>query len=224
MRRITNCSLLQAAHVLSVPWCFDQLWESCNGSAAIPDENAKDKCCRFDGHVSVLRHTGIQADEYQDRSHWHRGVGRLLHARSSGLETAGYPESRHFLSLLCACVTFVLAGIPTWHRPRRWSNGRIFFPAIFGSITKLKIPHVEQALPKCSFWPGNSWKSAKLAGFWLCSCLESLWWLLYNSYQYLQTKLQLTENFKPKTHTLKHPGVIWMQRQHKNSIHSTVKD
>lgn len=95
---------------------FDRLWESCNHSAALLDTNKKDKRCRFDGHVSVCAPVSRQTSTRIDRTDpsW-----PPLHPRSSGLQAVGYPESRHFLSLLCVCVTFACAGIPLWLRPRR---------------------------------------------------------------------------------------------------------
>lgn len=109
-------------HVIS-SLVFDRLWKSCSRSAALPDTNTKDKRCRFDGHVSVCTLVSRQTSTRIDRTGGDPRAGRDLRARSSGLQAAGYPESRHFLSLqrvsVCVCVTFVRAGIPSWLRPRR---------------------------------------------------------------------------------------------------------
>lgn len=157
--------------------------ESFSSLPGLADAYMKHKRFRFDGHVGMLQLRVLVSRQIStriDHTDTDPSVGRCLNTQS--LQTVrplwfrNCGESRKlrlFLRLLPACVS--PAGIPSWLRPRQWSNsGVIFFSAFFGRIT-VKAPHAAQALQKCSFWHRNSWKSAKPPCILLLSWQEGLW-------------------------------------------------
>lgn len=140
---------------------------------ALADANAKYKCFRFDGHVSMLQLcAGIQADKYQDRScwHWPKCRPQTEYTKPSTVVLVAWFRNRRvsqklrpFL-LVCSLPASLsaLLGFPHGSGPGSEVTCEVFFlHFLAGQQSWVKAPRASQALQKCSFWHRSSWKSAK---------------------------------------------------------------